>query len=178
MSGKEGLIIASLNGVELIDRSATRIPDLLYEQEVFEWLSSQNPNLVVLGPGLSEKVLDLTGELNGQKRPDGLLFFPNKLDTWDLTAFIECKSGNRLRKGIKSKIKGFEEISQRLREHPKSLVKAIEDSNLCETLGICPPQTIIIPDDNNIELIFVGKRNGVTRKNPEYSPFQLTFLKY
>ena len=99
MSGKEGLIIASLNGVELIDRSATRIPDLLYEQEVFEWLSSQNPNLVVLGPGLSEKVLDLTGELTTETTRWSI--FTNRLETWDLTAFIECKSGNRLRKGIK-----------------------------------------------------------------------------
>ena len=178
MSGKEGLIITSTNGVELIDRSETLIPDLFYEQKVFEWLSVQNPDLVILGPGLSEKVLDLTGELNGQKRPDGLLFLPNESDTWNLTAFIECKSGNRLRKGIKSKIKGFEEISQRLRENPESLVNAIEESNLCETLGISPPHTIIIPNDNDIKLIFVGKKNGVTRKNPEYSPFQLTFLKF
>ncbi len=178
MSGKEGLIITSTNGVELIDRSETLIPDLFYEQKVFEWLSLQNPDLVVLGPGLSEKVLDLTGELNGQKRPDGLLFLINEPNTWNLTAFIECKSGNRLRKGIKSKIKGFEEVSQILREHPESLVNAIENSKLCETLNISPPQTIIIPNDNDIELIFVGKKNGVTRKNPEHSPFQLTFLKY
>jgi len=143
---------------------------LEYEREAFGWFAEQNPELFGLGPNMTEFVLGKCG-LGGYTKPDGLFF--ETQDAWRLRKVLEIRSGDVY--GVSAKIRGFAKTLDCFRPEPDSLVQALR-----KTAGnvIRVPEGIIIPDDAQIEVVFVSHRDQLPKNMPPSSGFKVSYLQY
>ncbi|HUD45111.1 MAG TPA: hypothetical protein VMR41_06210 [Patescibacteria group bacterium] len=168
------------NGIDIIknphDPGRKRPKGFLYEEACFDHITQDSTTTAVIGPHLTDKLLTIPDSTKYEILPDGFQFHVLPSYTWSLKQIYEMKSGNNLQ--LERKLNGFSSLLMRLRSNPELLLHLLEDLMASVTDQVELPESIEIPGDKKINVVFISPHEKNLRKdNLPPTHFNVSYLR-